>query len=228
MARKVVFVIVEGPSDKEALELFFIKFYNMKMVRLEVLYRDITTDQGVNSRNIHNKIYEEVKRYMNRNPIKKSDFQEIIHIVDTDGAYVENTQVIEDMNKGKTFYTETEILTSNKKGIEKRNEQKKDNLNKLSVLNKVGGIPYHVYYMSCNLDHVLHNKLNSTDEEKEKDAHNFAKKYKDDLPAFIKFISESDFAVSDSYPESWKYIKVANHSLERHTNLGLCFYQGEA
>lgn len=223
-----MFVIVEGPSDEDALGLFFTKFYNENEVYVKVLHRDITTDREVNPQNVRNKVNEEVKEWASVNRIEKSDFQEIIHIVDTDGAYVENTQVIEDMSKGKTFYTETEILTSNKKGIEKRNERKTNNLNKLSVLNKVGGISYHVYYMSCNLDHVLHNKLNSTDEEKEKDAHSFAKKYKDDLPAFIKFISESDFAVSDSYPESWKYIKVANHSLERHTNLGLCFYQGEA
>jgi hypothetical protein len=72
------------------------------------------------------------------------------------------------------------------------------------------------------MDHVLHNKQNSSDEEKEKDALLFAKKYKQDIEGFIKFIAESDFSVRSNYVESWNYIKQECHSLERHTNLGLC------
>lgn len=76
--------------------------------------------------------------------------------------------------------------------------------------------------MSCNLDHVLYNKQNSSDEEKEKDALAFAKRYRQDVEGFVKFIAESDFSVSSNYVESWNYIKQDVHSLERHTNLGLC------
>ena len=50
--------------------------------------------------------------------------------------------------------------------------------------------------MSCNLDHVLYNKRNSTDEEKENDAYAFAKQYKGDRDGFVKFISESSFSVN--------------------------------
>lgn len=77
--------------------------------------------------------------------------------------------------------------------------------------------------MSCNLDHALYGKLNSTDEEKENDSYAFAKRYMENIPGFIKFISESDFSVMDSYPQSWQYIREGLHSLERHSNLGLCF-----
>jgi len=80
-----------------------------------------------------------------------------------------------------------------------------------------------MYYMSCNLDHVLHDKQNSSDEEKENDAHEFAKTYREHIPEFIQFISESDFSVMNGYDESWEYIKKDLHSLERHSNLGLCF-----
>lgn len=76
--------------------------------------------------------------------------------------------------------------------------------------------------MSSNLDHVLYNKLNSTDDEKENDAHNFAEKYKDDLIGFKSFIRESDFSVNKVFTDSWDYIKQEKHSLERHTNFGLC------
>ena len=79
--------------------------------------------------------------------------------------------------------------------------------------------------MSRNLDHVLYGKLNSTDEEKENDAYAFAKKYKDDIDGFLSFISDSDFARIDGYKESWEFIRQDLHSLERFTNLGLCFLE---
>ena len=70
---------------------------------------------------------------------------------------------------------------------------------------------------------VLHNKINSTDEEKEKDAFIFAKRYESDLAGFVEFISQSDFSVEGNYAETWAFIKEDKHSLERHTNIGLCF-----
>jgi len=53
--------------------------------------------------------------------------------------------------------------------------------------------------MSCNLDHALYNKLNSTDEEKRENSLNFAKKYNSNIPEFVKFISDSCFSVGESY-----------------------------
>ena len=65
--------------------------------------------------------------------------------------------------------------------------------------------------------------MNSSDEDKENDAYAFAKKYKDDIDGFLKFISDSDFSRMEGYKESWAFIKKECHSLERYTNLGLCF-----
>ena len=77
--------------------------------------------------------------------------------------------------------------------------------------------------MSCNLDHVLYGKLNSTDDDKENDAYAFAKKYKDDIDGFLSFISDSDFSKTEDYKASWEFIKKDHNSLGRYTNLGLCF-----
>lgn len=46
------------------------------------------------------------------------------------------------------------------------------------------------------------------------------------MPEFISFISRSDFSVMDGYRESWDYINNELHSLERHTNFGLCLVPG--
>lgn len=77
--------------------------------------------------------------------------------------------------------------------------------------------------MSANLDHVLYAKLNSTDKDKENDAFLFAKRYKDRLDEFLQFIADSEFSVVGDFKESWEFIKEGKHSLERYTNLGICF-----
>lgn len=104
-----------------------------------------------------------------------------------------------------------------------RNRQKRQNLDKLYTCSQLWNIPYRVFYMSCNLDHVLYNKLNSTAVEKENDAYAFALRYRNDIHAFQDFIYHSDFAVLVGYKESWKFIQSGTESLKRHTNLGLCF-----
>ena len=65
-------------------------------------------------------------------------------------------------------------------------------------------------------------KLNCTDLEKENNALAFARQYKNDVPGFVSYIADSDFAVPGTYPETWDFIKKDTRSLERYTNLGLC------
>ena len=60
------------------------------------MHRDITTDKGINSQNILAHLGNEVRGYAKSNHFKNSDFQEIIHIVDRDGAYVLENCIIVD------------------------------------------------------------------------------------------------------------------------------------
>jgi hypothetical protein len=222
--RKIVFVIVEGVSDEEALGAILSNYYDKNSVYFHIMRCDITTQKGVRPDNILSRITKVIKDYANNNFVTKVHFQEIIHITDTDGAYISNDQIVEDVSRDKPHYSITEIRCNNPQNIVDRNIQKRANLDKLSSTKAVwGSIPYQIYYMSCNLDHVLYNKLNSSNEEKERDALQFARKYKSDIEGFIRFISASDFTVHGDYKQSWNYIKEDNRSLERHTNFGLCF-----
>ena len=63
--------------------------------------------------------------------------------------------------------------------------------------------------------------MNTTDEEKEKDAHNFTAKYRNDIEGFIKYMTESSFSKTEEYMDTWEFIKKDKHSLERYTNLGV-------
>ena len=214
--KKIVFVIVEGPSDEEALGVLINRIYDSKAVYVHVMHCDITTEFDVNPSNIVVKIGSLVKRFAGRT-FKSGDFSQIIHITDMDGAFIPDDAIVEDAAASKHLYSVTEIRTQRKNVIEDRNRRKRDNLNRLSSTSKVWNIPYRIYYMSCNLDHALYGKLNSSDEEKEEDAYQFAKQYRNDIPGFLKYIRESEFAVGPHYKESWEYISEGLHSLERHT-----------
>ena len=47
------------------------------------------------------------------------------------------------------------------------------------------------------------------------------------ISSFVEFVRDSDFAVISGYLNSWAFVKKDLHSLERHTNIGLCFGEEE-
>ena len=123
--RKIVLVIVEGPSDADSLELYFSKFFDSNTVHMKIMYGDITSQKGINQSNIKARLGNEIKIDAQNNHFKASDVQQIIHL--------------------------------------------------------------------------------------------------DDIDAFVRFIRESIFSQCTDYKDSWDYIKQDKHSLERNSNLGLCF-----
>ena len=89
---------------------------------------------------------------------------------------------------------------------------------------KIHYIRYRLYYNSCNLEHVLFNRLKDfSDDEKEELSDDFAEKYEGKVQDCINFISDSDIAVSGTYKQTWKYIEKDKNSLQRHSNMHLIF-----
>ena len=77
--------------------------------------------------------------------------------------------------------------------------------------------------MSCNLDHVLHNKRNSTTIEKIENSESFSCVY-DDPIKFIEFFNNEEINVNGDYVSTWNYIKMDNNSLKRHSNFFLLLH----
>lgn len=225
MARKkIVFVIVEGPSDDAALGVILNRIYDKSTVHVEIMHGDITSDLKTTPNNIIKSLGNLIRKYALSMHFTQNDFQEVIHLVDMDGIYIPNSAIVYNSEADRPIYSLTEIQTAKEENIILRNQRKRNNLNVIMTLDKVWkSIPYRVYYMSCNLDHALYGKLNCSDEDKENNAYLFAKRYKDDIKGFLSFISDSEFSRIDGYRESWNFIKEELHSLERFTNLGLCF-----
>lgn len=176
-----MFVIVEGPSDDEALSVLLNRMYDKNTVHVHITHGDVTTKRGTGSSTILALLGEIIETYMNANHLAKTHFQEIVHIVDMDGAYIPDDAVAKDVTVKKTLYSLMEIRTANVREIIDRNMTKRGCIDKITSTKKLFGVPYQAYFMSCNLDHVLYNKRNSSDEEKERDSLYFARRYRSDF-----------------------------------------------
>ena len=220
--KKIVLVIVEGVSDDTALGIALANFYDKDTVYIQIMHGDITTKRGNSPQNIVSKVGNVISQFAKSNHYTARDFKQIIHIVDTDGVYIPDDKVIKDLECQGILYETDGIHTTDTQGVINRNKQKRDNLYRLRSCTNIWRVPYRVYYMSCNLDHVLHDKRNSTEKEKENDAYAFAKKYKDNPEGFVKFLCESEFSVKEEFKASWEYIEKEMNSIERYTNLCIC------
>lgn len=219
-SKKVVLFIVEGPSDQSALSVILSKVFDQDEVYVYVVHGDVTAENGATPQNIVRKVNAFIKDHMSTYRLRKADMLQVVHLMDTDGAYVPDDAVTELATVPKTVYNPGQIIAANRQQIIDRNRR---NMDRLALEPAIGGIPYLAIYMSCNLDHVLYNKLNSHDSDKRKDSLAFALKYRNDIEAFISFINDSDFSVAGDRRETWEYIRQGLNSIDRHTNHGLCF-----
>lgn len=147
----------------------------------------------------------------------------IIHIVDTDGVYIPEID-IKEAGVEKAQYYEDHIDVKNVKAIVNRNRRKGAILYKLRKTGKINGIPYRIYFNSCNLEHVLYDELKDfTDEEKQILSDDFADKYDGKVNEFIEFISDNQIAVPGTFQKTWDYIEKDRNSLNRHSNMHLIF-----
>ena len=184
--KKIVLFIVEGITDEISLALVLSKIMEKdKIVRFKIISGDITAQNGVNSNNIHNKITDHIKEFITRDIYIKSDIFNVIHLVDTDGAYV-NDDIISEKAIDSIEYNTQNIYAKNMEYIRNRNKQKSQILSKLAATNTVyTNLPYSIYFFSSNLEHVLHNEQSVVSNEKSKYAEKFADKFITNPVSFI-------------------------------------------
>ena len=240
--RKIVLCLVEGASDIDALSGPISKLYESIDESFEVKFLfaidnrnkcggDLTTRNGVSPSNIERLVYKLfVKDYLATDMLYPKDVYQIIQIIDTDGAYIPDENVVQTIrNAGDTqlpFYADGLIETDCVQNIIERNSQKRENLDKLVGLEtiKVDRVPtkYSVYFFSCNIDHYLHNEANLHCASKRQVAQCFSDTYKDNPSKFLEYLRDDTHDLKDaSYQESWNYIRSNTNSTKRHTNLSI-------
>lgn len=220
--KKIMLFIVEGPTDETSLSTVLSRIFSSDTVRFQVVHGDVLTKDFVASDKIIAAVNEQIKLFRG-SVYKTGDFCKVVHLADTDGAFIPEEAIKEEAAEGRQypFYTDTQILTPEPANIINRNVRKSKNIAKLSSTGRIGGIPYSFYYFCCNLDHVLHGRNNLSEAEKIVCSRDFDLKYADDPNAFIRFMKDESFAVQGAYQETWTFIKQGVHSLERHSNFGI-------
>ena len=220
--KKIMLFIVEGPTDETSLSTVLSRIFSSDTVKFQVVHGDVLTRDFVAPDRIIAAVNEQIKLFRG-NIYKPSDFCKVVHLADTDGAFIPEDAVVAEAVEGRQypFYTDTQILTPEPANIIDRNARKGRNIAKLASTGRVGGIPYSFYYFSCNLDHVLHGRNNLSEAEKIACSRDFDLQYADDPNAFIRFMRDESFAVQGTYQETWTFIRQGTRSLERHSNFGI-------
>lgn len=86
--KKVLLFLVEGISDEISFEGLWESFFENNEVRVYVLRCDITTQDFSSPATILSKLKQPIDRFLNSTKLKKDDIQKIVHLIDTDGAFV--------------------------------------------------------------------------------------------------------------------------------------------
>ena len=224
---KVLLFIVEGPSDEASLAPALEQIITGSKVKFKVMRADITCDYDSTVGNIERRIKVlGVKRFLTENSqFSSNDICGVIHIVDLDGAFAPDHIVIQG-DVEHTQYYDNQIICKDRELFLRTKNNKEANLLHLASISQISipngiVVPYSIFYMSCNLDHVLHNKRNSTKEEKQEDSVVFADNY-DDPEKFASFFNGSDIKIEGTYPETWKYAQIELNSLKRGSNFWIC------
>ena len=193
---------------------------------------DITTSSFVTPLNIESKIfYRFIRPATKKEGIYPRKIAKVIHIVDLDGAYIPDENVVpysdERRNNEKTYYDGNcgIIEAADVSAIIERNERKRKNLEHLLTLPeqkikiKTRKIPYEIYFFSSNLDHFINNDAN-VETGKKYLADLFVRTYGLDTDDFSKYFFEDEASVGHmGYKESWDYIKEGSNSVKRYTNI---------
>lgn len=223
-AKKTVLFIVEGISDKEALEKIFKQIYkNNKEIEFTFAQGDISSDENTTEMNVEDKIYNIVLDFMKDKKLNKADICQIIQLFDMDGAYIPEENIVEG-GTSQLVYSTSNISCKQKEKVIKRNNAKKKIINYLLEKNDIKGINYEMYFMSCNLDHALYDQINLDHSMKVQYADAFYERFLRKEKMFILFLKDEVVnGVPDTMAASWRYIREDVHSLERHTNLHIYF-----
>ncbi len=228
--KKLVIFLVEGETDKIALAKTISD--NLKPVaKFHVIRTDITSDMATTVDNVESLIAKRIGYFFTENPqYNFEDVLSVIQITDTDGTYVEGSKVIYDNSNDKVRYNNDSISTMYVEEIKNRNKRKSSVLNYLSTLNTIKytreiHFKYRIYFMSCNMEHVLHDLPNvATAEEKERLAKQFRREAGKNVNKLrdILFLPSIDCGES-GYDDSWKAIKKGTTSLKRKSNFSHFF-----
>lgn len=223
--RRILFVICEGDSDDITLHRSLKNYFGeyVKNLIVEVTEGDFAYKKDINDENCVKYVEKIVNEHKKRNYLFSSDYIAVIHIIDTDGAFMNLDNIKEDVLLDYNKFEHNTLFTNNRTFMLERFETKASIYTKLFVTNLICGIKYYKFYFSRNLEHALYGVENATIKDKIKLSNSFDAMYKQDAISFENKLKEIMYEIPNNYDESWNYIFSDNNSIKRCSNISLIF-----
>lgn len=230
--KKALFVIVEGESDSILFFDELEKVYPKDLLVIKAFRGDIFTDSEVQGVGIRDRIRDFFISKLG--DLQPKDFLGILHFSDTDGAFVGEDRVFIDLDQQEAILYKNDGIyvntTVRKSGIHYRNQIKRANSDDAKYISHITykkiQIPYSLFYLSQEVEHVIFDELNVPQNIKVKKMVTFLKKVR--KTETINNLLKSHFPplaenVTNKYQESWDFIFNSDHSLQRCTNAILMY-----
>ncbi len=234
--KKVILLLVEGPSDEDALLGPTRLLVDRAFVSARSFHTDVTTAslfQHSAAFKAYGDVVKTVREFIvsyldNNQGYGWADLAAIVHVVDLDGALVRSDAVVQDATARKVAYGEDEIRTCSRDSILERNRVKRAAIKRLcqtTFLSKGGKqVPYRVFFMSRNLEHALYGiGGNLSGRDKERLASAFAEECYKNPGFFLERLRSEQVAVPGDYDETWNHCFKGTNSLHRGSNYHLLF-----
>lgn len=227
--KKIILFIVDGNHDETEMNAM-LRVYCPKLLEthsfmfLALDENDITSDEKTDAKKIVGKINDQLVNWRLRGGhqyiIYPHDIERVVHIIDTDGAFIPDEAVIEDKNIPRIQYNDSDIHTRELARTLKRNKRKTEIVKRLINIKTIDNLPYSIWFVSCNMDHLLFNKRNPKKIDKRMHAESFSDNCKS--PDYLSRTVFADGIRADgTYEESWDFIMSEYNSLNRHCNINL-------
>lgn len=230
-SKTVILFIFEGITEKIALENILGKIFSSNHVDVEFIGTDITSDNKTTLSNIENELRNFIRDKIKSLHIDLNDIQKIVHVIDTDGGFVDNQYIKYVADVDRIYYTQDFICSKNPANTLKRNKDKTEKVNFLKnktclKFKKEDNlfVPYQLYFFSRNREHALQNESRElTRNEKNDMAFDFAIQYQGHESDFITLLNDISVKVPGTFLQTWSFIQKDNNSLHRHSNFHLLF-----
>lgn len=230
-SKSVILFIFEGVTEKIALENILKKIFSSNHVDVEFIGSDITSDNNISRVDIENELKNFVRDKIRPLHIDLSDIQQIVHVIDTDGGFVDSLYIKYDDSVDRIAYTNDFILSKNPSLTLKRNKEKTEKVNFLKNREYLKfkseenlSIPYQLYFFSRNREYALQNESRELSRNEKTDmAFDFAIKFQGREKDFITLVNDSIIKVPGTFQQTWSFIQKNNNSLHRYSNFHILF-----
>ena len=91
---KVLLFLVEGATDKTSLGLAMSRLLSQSDIRFEIMDGDLTADFHIPTTDIVKEVGNRVRDFAGRQHFEAKDFYKVVQIIDTDAAFIPDTQVL--------------------------------------------------------------------------------------------------------------------------------------